>query len=114
MCCDYEEALICLESCIGLLPEEAEELADELGIIQELVNKDENREGIYDDHRNFIKRKAQYQKFPEMVQIETLVACNAACTFCPYPTMDRKGDKMTDNLFKKIISDFSAVPLTDD
>jgi hypothetical protein len=34
--------------------------------------------------------------FPTEVTIETQAICNAACTFCTYPTMERKGNKMPD------------------
>ena len=31
---------------------------------------------------------------PHEVSVETLAQCNAACTFCPYPTLERIGTKM--------------------
>src|SRR5262249_27338104 len=36
-------------------------------------------------------RRRPYLDYPQEVHIETLAMCNATCTFCPYPTMDRQG-----------------------
>ena len=36
--------------------------------------------------------------------------CNAACTFCPYPTLERQGTRMPDDLIEKIVGDLTAVP----
>lgn len=49
---------------------------------------------------------------PREVSIETLALCNAACTFCPYPTLDRQGVKMSDELIERLIVEMSswAVP----
>jgi hypothetical protein len=49
-------------------------------------------------------------EYPQEVHIETLALCNAACTFCPYPTMDRQGDRMQDELIDKIINDLKQIP----
>ena len=37
--------------------------------------------------------------------IEITNACNLACTFCPYPKMNRKKGVMTLNLFKKVVDE---------
>jgi hypothetical protein len=55
-------------------------------------------------------RRSKYMDFPTEVVIETQAICNAACTFCTYPTMERKGDKMSDELIDKIIEDLKAIP----
>ena len=55
-------------------------------------------------------RRSPYVDFPYEVHIETLALCNAACTFCPYPKMDRQGDRMSDELIDKIITDLKKVP----
>lgn len=44
-------------------------------------------------------------EYPNEVSVETLALCNARCNFCPYPTMERKGDKMADGLLDKIVSE---------
>jgi hypothetical protein len=55
-------------------------------------------------------RRSAYMNFPIEVTIETQAICNAACTFCTYPTMERKGDKMSDELIDKIIQDLKLIP----
>jgi hypothetical protein len=55
-------------------------------------------------------RGSVYLEYPTEISIETQAVCNAACTFCPYPTMERKGQKMTDDLLDKIISDLHEIP----
>lgn len=44
-----------------------------------------------------------YMDQPYEVSIETLAMCNAACTFCPYPTLERKGTKLPDALIHNFI-----------
>lgn len=48
--------------------------------------------------------------FPRHVHIETQAICNAACSFCPYPSLERKGEVMPTVLFEKIVEDLSAIP----
>jgi len=55
-------------------------------------------------------RLSPYMNYPQEVHIETFAQCNAKCTFCPYPTMDRQGDKMPDALIEKIIDDLTQIP----
>lgn len=55
-------------------------------------------------------RRSRYMNYPMEISFETQAVCNAACTFCPYPTMERKGDKMSDSLIEKIISDLCEIP----
>lgn len=55
-------------------------------------------------------RRSPYMDFPTEVTIETQAICNAACTFCTYPTMERKGDKMSDEMIDKIIQDLKEIP----
>ena len=45
---------------------------------------------------------------PREVSIETLARCNAACTFCPYPTLDRKGTRMSDELLDKLVAELAS------
>lgn len=54
--------------------------------------------------------RLSYVDFPALVHLETLAVCNAACNFCPYPTLDRKGTKMPDSLIEKIIGDLTDMP----
>jgi len=55
-------------------------------------------------------RRSSYMDYPLEVAIETQAVCNAKCSFCPYPTMDRKGDKMSDALIEKILIDLQEIP----
>lgn len=47
--------------------------------------------------------RADYLRQPFEVSIETLALCNARCTFCPYPTLDRKGVRMSDELIDRLL-----------
>lgn len=53
---------------------------------------------------------AGYLDYPVLVHLETVTACNAACNFCPYPTVARKGNRMPDELIEKVIDDLTRVP----
>ncbi len=53
-------------------------------------------------HENLYKH---YLDQPNEISLETIALCNAACTFCPYPTITRKGEKMSDALIDKVISE---------
>jgi hypothetical protein len=55
-------------------------------------------------------RRSPYMDYPIEVTIETLTVCNASCTFCPYPTLERRGEKMGDALIDKILGDLEAIP----
>lgn len=44
---------------------------------------------------------------PREVTIETMTLCNAACSFCPYPTLERKGNKMSDELLDRLVKEMA-------
>ena len=48
-----------------------------------------------------------YMDQPAEISLETISLCNAACTFCPYPTLERKGEKMSGWLLDKLIDEMS-------
>jgi sulfatase maturation enzyme AslB (radical SAM superfamily) len=48
-----------------------------------------------------------YLDQPREVSLETLARCNAACTFCPYPTLERIGTKMSDDLIDRIVREMA-------
>ena len=50
--------------------------------------------------------------YPKNVHIETQAVCNAKCSFCEYDSLSRKGERMSDENIKKIISDLSMIPLS--
>src|SRR5262245_45200387 len=58
----------------------------------------------------FEDRRARYLDWPAFVHLETIALCNAACNFCPYPQMERKGEKMPDALIEKVIGDLTDIP----
>ena len=49
-----------------------------------------------------------YLNQPREVSLETWARCNAACTFCPYPTMGRIGDKMPDDLIARLVDEMAG------
>jgi hypothetical protein len=51
-----------------------------------------------------------YLDWPKEVSIETYAKCNAACTFCPYTTLDRIGTKMSDEMIERIIHELKDHP----
>jgi radical SAM protein with 4Fe4S-binding SPASM domain len=48
--------------------------------------------------------------YPVQVNVEMYSACPATCTFCTYPTLERKGTRMSDALLDKILADLTAIP----
>ena len=67
------------------------------------------------DLGRWITEKAQYLQsdyleYPALVHMETIAMCNAACSFCPYVELERKGTKMPDALIEKIIDDLADIP----
>jgi MoaA/NifB/PqqE/SkfB family radical SAM enzyme len=51
-----------------------------------------------------------YLDWPKEVSFETYAKCNAACTFCPYTTLDRIGTKMPDAMIERIIDELKDHP----
>lgn len=49
--------------------------------------------------------QSEFMDYPIEVSVETMALCNASCTFCPYPTLDRKGEKMPDDLLDKLVDE---------
>jgi len=43
-----------------------------------------------------IQQSGRWLESPYSISFETLSNCNAACTFCPYPELDRIGTKLDD------------------
>lgn len=59
----------------------------------------------------FSDLRNHYHSQPHEVSIETQALCNARCTFCPYPTLERKGTKMPDELLERLLGEFATFPL---
>jgi len=54
--------------------------------------------------------REHYLDWPYEISIETFAKCNASCTFCPYTTLDRIGEKMPDELIDQIIEELKDHP----
>jgi hypothetical protein len=54
-------------------------------------------------------RNGPYLEFPAVISVETLSLCNAACNFCPYPNLARKGQAMPDSLIDKILTEIEEI-----
>ena len=54
--------------------------------------------------------RQSYLDWPAEVSIETFSKCNASCSFCPYPTLDRIGTKMSDEMIGRIIDELKDHP----
>lgn len=52
-----------------------------------------------------------YLDWPHEISIETFAKCNAACTFCPYPTLDRVGSRLSDKVLDRIVEELKSHPL---
>lgn len=59
-----------------------------------------------EEYGNYLREG--YLDQPHEVSLETLARCNAACTFCPYPTLERIGTKMSDDLIDRVIDEMSG------
>jgi len=55
-------------------------------------------------------RNGPYMDFPASISIETMALCNAACDFCPYPGLERRGEIMPDELIEKILGEIAEIP----
>ncbi len=55
-------------------------------------------------------RAGPYMDFPSTVTIETMALCNAACDFCPYPGLERKGQVMSDEFIEKVFQELEEIP----
>lgn len=61
-------------------------------------------------YRRYLKKlQSERMSFPLEVSIETWAHCNATCDFCPYSELNRKGQKMSTDLFHKIIGDLENI-----
>lgn len=49
---------------------------------------------------------------PKFIQIETTIACNAACPFCSHSTLTRRPRRMPDDMWKKIVDETRGLGVT--
>jgi hypothetical protein len=64
---------------------------------------------LYKENVDKLRRSA-YLDFPLFVSVETSTLCNASCSFCPYPGLERRGNRMPEELINKIICDLKDIP----
>lgn len=57
-------------------------------------------------------REFHYRDVPQAIQIETNLACNAECPFCPYAHMERGPKFMEDWVWRKIVADTRGLGIT--
>ncbi|WOI53615.1 radical SAM/SPASM domain-containing protein [Parvularcula sp. LCG005] len=55
--------------------------------------------------------RAHWIEYPMVVSIETFAKCNAACTFCPYPELDRIGEKLSRETVFRLLDEVAAFPV---
>lgn len=56
--------------------------------------------------------RSKYLEQPHEVSIETFAKCNASCSFCPYPGMDRIGEKMPMETIDRLIDEMATFDTT--
>jgi radical SAM protein with 4Fe4S-binding SPASM domain len=72
---------------------------------------------LYGGYRSAVRRYSPARDmaaspFPSYVQLQTINACQAACTMCPYPTYAKvfQRGRMDDALFEKVVAEIAARP----
>ena len=102
--CNADEKSLFSHLCTQLLDQIKKEKAPSFSTIRESQ--------IALDRISFISSKSNKKPSvahklptkPRYYQFETLASCNAACSFCPYTTMARKGARMSDETIDYLIS----------
>lgn len=80
----------------------------------EPINPESNPQAYYEEQRRgyeahlSVYMDDRFMRSPRVLSIETYVKCNATCSFCPYPTSNRIGEKLDTEIIYKIIDDVSA------
>ena len=88
-------------------------LSTRLGLMQGyiMLHANRNYEGKKYSIKTFASKPSSYTfEYPRIVQAETLAACSAKCSFCPYDSLSRKGEKMSWSLIDKLASEFESFP----
>lgn len=58
-------------------------------------------------HDMYSALREHYLEQPQEVSFETLALCNAACVFCPYPTLARRGTELPGVVIQSMIEQMS-------
>lgn len=56
----------------------------------------------------FDSLREHYAEQPNEISIETQALCNARCTFCPYPTLDRIGTRLSDEILARLVDEMAT------
>lgn len=56
----------------------------------------------------YVPMRTHYLDQPREVSFETLALCNAACVFCPYPTLTRKGTELPTTVIYRLIDQMAT------
>lgn len=66
------------------------------------------------DYKNYSQSvkilKEKYSTYPRRISIETYMWCNAKCSFCPYTSSLRKGQKLPTDHVIKLIDGLAEIP----
>jgi len=71
---------------------------------------DKAEASIMENYRRLVENK-KWLDYPMVVSIETYAKCNASCNFCPYPSLDRKGEMLDGSRILRIIDEVSKYPV---
>jgi hypothetical protein len=58
----------------------------------------------------FLRTRQRFLDYPMHVHLELSGTCDAKCAFCPYAKSPRKGKRMSEELFGKIVDELEAWP----
>lgn len=67
----------------------------------------EQREAAIHKTYTAVQKEDTWLNHPYSISLETYSKCNAACTFCPYPQLDRINKKLSDEVVYRIIDELS-------
>ncbi len=96
----FAEAMQIVEGLLALAPDHVD---------ARRIGERSGRLLAYQDRVQRVRATA-YLDYPRHVRFETLARCNAACDFCPYPTLERQGTRMDDALLDKILRELQDIP----
>ena len=79
---------------------------------QEFQHLSDREKSYFENYQRVVHswQNSHHLNYPQQVHIETQTVCNARCTFCPYVELERAGQRMSDELFMKIVNDLTDIP----
>jgi len=79
-----------------------------MSINTEIFAKSE--EAINSEYQRLVHER-KWIDYPMIVSIETFSKCNAKCTFCPYPSLARKGEKLQSTRVYSLLDELATFPV---